>query len=399
MSTDPEQNYFSNDRTEEIKFDLSRLKPFPVIPGRSNQIMLPKYALYIIKGTIHILLFLVCFFVLSIAHSQTSNLFESDEILEFTLRGDLKSAFKDRGDDPQYRKATVHYQEDQTTFDIPVKIKARGNFRRTMANCKYPPIFLNFAKSSTPKSSIFRGQDKMKLVTSCRGDQFVINEYLVYKMYNLITPNSFRVRLVKVIYQDTVKNKSSDPSFAFLLEEEEQMANRNLSNSVEIEKLSPKKTQKEAFLKMAVFQYLIGNTDWSVQYQQNIKLLTVESTSLPITVPYDFDHAGIVRAPYANPAPELKMSSTLQRRYRGYCISDMKEFTAVFETFNLFRDDFYAIYSDNPLLSDNYQKKTLKFLDQFYETINDPKKATEAFSYPCDPSGTGNIIIKGLNTN
>ena len=147
---------------------------------------------------------------------------------------------------------------------------------------------------------------------------------------------------------------------------------------------------------MAVFEYMIGNTDWSVQYQQNIKLITVDSTSLPSTIPYDFDHAGIVRAPYAKPAEELQMSSILQRRYRGYCMPEMNQFTEVFEIFNQLKDEFYALYEGNPLLSSSYQNQTLKFLDQFYETINDPKKAQEEFSYPCDKSGTGNIVIKGL---
>jgi hypothetical protein len=361
--------------------------------------MFTEFARFIplIKGeTKHTLLFLAFFFLMSSAQGQSSSLFDTDEIMELTLRCDMKTLNKDRGDDSQYYPATIQYQADQNTISIPIKIKTRGHFRKMPSNCKYPPILLNFAKSTTPKNSVFVGQDKVKLVTPCRGDEFVIHEYLVYKLYNLITPKSFRARLVKVIYQDTVKNKSSDPYYGVLLEEEKQMAKRNLSNSMEKIGLRPESTQKEHFLKMAVFQFMIGNTDWSVQYQQNIKLIYDDSTSIPITVPYDFDHAGIVRAPYANPAPELQMSSTLQRRYRGYCIPEMNQFTEVIETFNQLKDDFYAIYDGNPLLSSGYQKQTLKFLDKFYETINDPEKAQEAFTYPCDKSGTGNVIIKGL---
>jgi hypothetical protein len=355
---------------------------------------------YLIKGSKPLLLFLVCFLILNIAYGQKSRLFKSDEIFEVTLRCDLKTVNKSRGDDdPQYHKATLHYQEDQTVFDIPVRIKARGNFRRTMAGCKYPPLFLNFTKKTTPKSSIFRGQDKTKLVTSCRGDQFVLNEYMVYKLYNIITPESFKARLVQVTYLDTVKNKSSDPSYSILLEEEKQMAKRNKSISIAIRKLNPRSTQNEAYLKMAVFQYMIGNTDWGVEYQQNIKLISDDSAGIPTTVPYDFDHAGIVRAPYAHPAQELKMSSTLQRRYRGYCMTDLSKLNPVFELFNQHKDDFYAIYKDNSLLSDGYKKQTLKFLDAFYETINDPKKVKQEFGYPCDKNGTGNVIIKGLNAN
>ena len=346
-----------------------------------------------------IFIFIGCFFLINIAHGQSARLFESDELFELTLRADLKTVFKDVGDDPQYHKATLHYQEGQATFDIPIKIKTRGNSRKSLLHCQYPPLFLNFNKSANPKSSIFRDQDKTKLVVPCRGDQYVINEYLVYKLYNLITPMSFKARLVKVIYQDTVKNKSSDPYFGILLEEEKQMAKRNDLNSIEIHKLNPKKTNREVFLKMAVFQYLIGNTDWSVQYQQNIKLITIDSASIPSTVPYDFDNAGIVKAPYAKPALELQLSSTQQRRYRGYCMKNMEEFTAIFDLFNNLKDEFYSIYQEFPLLSSSYQKQTIKFLDQFYETINDPKKAKKAFLYPCDPSGTGNVIIQGLDPN
>lgn len=364
--------------------------------------MFTDFARYIslLKGvTKHALLFLPCCFLLSSALGQSSSLFDSDEIMELTLRGDLKTVFKDRGDNPQYHPATLLYQADQIAIKIPIEIKTRGHFRKITSNCNYPPILLKFAKSSTLKSSVFKDQDKVKLVTPCRGDQYVIHEYLVYKLYNLITAKSFKARLVKVIYQDTVKNKSSDPYYGILLEEEEQMAKRNLSRSLEKIGLRPEETQKEDFLKMAVFEYMIGNTDWSVQFQQNIKLITVDSTSLPTTIPYDFDHAGIVRAPYAKPAEELQMSSTLQRRYRGYCLPEMNQFTEVFETFNQLKDDFYSLYEGNPLLSSSYQNQTLKFLDQFYETINDPKKALKEFSYPCDRSGTGNIVIRGLKKN
>ena len=345
------------------------------------------------------LLFLLCFFILSTTLGQSSNLFDADEVIALNLRGDLKTVFKDRGDDPQYHSATLQYKADLNTINIPIKIKTRGHFRKISSNCKYPPIFLNFKKSSIPKSSVFEGQDKVKLVTPCRGEKYVVNEYLVYKLYNLITPRSFKVRLVKVIFQDTVKNKSSIPYYGILMEEEKQMAKRNQSSSLEKIGLRPEGTQKEDFLKMAVFEYMIGNTDWSVQFQQNIKLITTDSSSLPIAIPYDFDHAGIVRAPYAEPPPELLLNSTLQRRYRGYCIPEMNQFTAVFETFNQLKDDFYALYDGNPLLSSSYQKQTLKFLDQFYETINDPEKAAKAFSYPCDKSGTGNVVIQGLKKN
>lgn len=349
-------------------------------------------------GSVKFMLLSFAIFLLFYSPSmgQTAGLFDSDEILELTLSTNMKKLFKDRGDDSQYQTSTLKYQAEENAIEIPLKIKTRGHFRKKAGNCQYPPLLLNFAKSSTPKNSVFYGQDKVKLVTPCRGDDYVIQEYLVYKLYNILTPMSFKARLVLVTYEDSVKSKSSNPNYGFLIEEESQMAARNLAVSIDKTGFSPKDMHKDDFLRMAVFQYMIGNTDWSIQYLQNIKLITSDSTKSPTPVPYDFDHAGIVRAPYANPAPELQMSSTQERRYRGYCIEDMDQFTSVFETFNELKSQFYAIYDGNPLLSSNYQKLTIKFLDQFYETINDPKKALRDFTYPCDKSGTGNVVIKGL---
>jgi hypothetical protein len=344
----------------------------------------------------HLLLFLLANSISLYASSQSAELFSSDEILEFTLSCDMKALMKDRDVKSDYHQAIVKYDQDGEAFEIPLKIKTRGHFRKMRENCNYPPIRLNFAKATTPENSIFKDQDKTKLVTPCRGEEYVIQEYLVYKLYNLITPLSFKARLVKVVYHDNVKDKSTDPLFGILLEEEKQLAKRNNMEAIEKYQLKPKNLRKEEFLKFAVFQYMIGNTDWGIEYMQNIKYLKNDDNVIPHLVPYDFDHAGIVRAPYANPAPELKLSTTLQRRYRGYCIEDMNEFQEVFQTFISLKDEFYAIYEDNPLLDEKYIKRTIKFLDDFYEIINDPKKAERYFTYPCDPFGTGNVIIRGL---
>ena len=90
------------------------------------------------------------------------------------------------------------------------------------------------------------------------------------------------------------------------------MANRNHMLAVE-NKLQPERIQTLDFLKMAVFEYLIGNTDWSVSIFT--KLIASDSLSLPNAVPYDFDHAGIVSAPYPKPAEARQLISVRERRY------------------------------------------------------------------------------------
>ena len=311
------------------------------------------------------------------------------------MSGDIRELMKDRGDDPQYHPMTLSYHDGDDVIAMPVKVKARGHFRKAKENCRMPPLLLNFPKKSVPDNSIFKGQDKIKLVTPCQDDDYVIREYLVYKLYKLINPKSFQAKLVTVVFDDTVRNRS-ELFYGILLEDEEEMAKRNNTIAIEGKLVRPEQTHKDDFLKMAVFQYMIGNTDWSVQYMQNIKLIGTDSSAVLSPVPYDFDHAGIVGAPYAKPAPELIMSSTQQRRYRGYCITDMSEFD---ETLNLFRklaSDFSAVYTECPQLESHYIKWATRYLGQFYSTINNPKAAKLAFSYPCDKDGTGNVVIRGL---
>jgi hypothetical protein len=362
-------------------------------PGKTYKKM--KYLIRI--SIVPLLEVFCCSMVFSQPNGNTGSLlFSNEEVLEFTLSGNFRELMNDRVEQ-QYHPFRLTHTGDQGSTSIPVRVRTRGHFRLAKGNCQYPPLLLNFAKKQTSSDPLFSGQDKMKLVTPCRGEKYVIQEYMVYKLSNLITPKSFRARLVKVVYEDTVKGKSTEPLFGILLEEEEQMAKRNNAISIDKKSMRPEQTDREDFLKMAVFEYLIGNTDWSIQYLQNVKLIAEDSSMLPSTVPYDFDHAGIVRAPYAKPAEQLLLSSTLERRYRGYCMTDMAQFQDVFAYFNGLKDEIYKLYTDSPLLDEKYVKATVKFFDEFYETINDPKKAQVDFMYPCDKNGTGNVVIQGLN--
>jgi hypothetical protein len=323
-------------------------------------------------------------------------LFESNELLHIRIAGRVGEVINDRGDNSKYHSLTFSYlTKDSSKISMPVKIKTRGHFRKLKSNCTWPPLLINFIKKDIPKLSPFQGQDKLKLVMPCRGDEYVVREWLLYKLYNLITPKSFKARLVRVTMDDSIKKKQNS-FYGILLEDEEQMAHRNKAVIVEKTRLNPLNTEPNAFLTMAVFQYMIGNTDWSVQFQQNVTLLAKDSLGIPTTVPYDFDHAGLVDAPYAKPTEELEMNAVTERRYRGYCIADMKTYAPVIALFNGLKKDFYNVYTGCSLVNAKYIKTATRYLDDFYATINDPKALQKAFGYPCDKNGTGNIIIKGL---
>ena len=328
--------------------------------------------------------------------ASEKGLFDADEVLQITLKGNMRELLNDRMGEPKNFPLVLSYNNtNNSEINLPVEIKTRGHFRRLSGNCSYPPLMIQFPAKGPQLSSVFKEQKKLKLVMPCKGDEYIIREWLAYKIYSLITPKSFRARLVKVTIEDAKNKKPPAPFYGILLEEEAQMAKRNQLVSV-VKKLQPQQTQTDLFLTMAVFEYLIGNTDWSIQYLQNIKLLAKDLNAVPVAVPYDFDHAGIVNTPYALPAEELRMTSVRQRRYRGYCVKDLKLFEPIIEKFNLLKKDIYHLYNSCALLDEKYLKSTTKYLDEFYATINNPKAWQKEFAYPCDKNGTGNVVIKGL---
>ena len=329
---------------------------------------------------------------------STVDLFGSDEVLDIKLLGSVRELLDDRVEKPTYYPLVLTYMaKDSSEVAIKIRARTRGHFRRDKENCDYPPILLNFTKQLS-KSTLFENQDKLKLVTPCQGDNYIFREWLVYKMYNLVTEKSFKARLVRIQPYDTKKKKELASMYGILLEEEKQMAARNNMKPIERKLVRGEHTDKESFLKMVMFQYMIGNTDWSVPYLHNTRLIAADSLSTLYTVPYDFDHAGIVGAHYANPPPELNLSSTKQRCYRGYCITDMKSFNEVLSTFKKLKKDFYKLYTGCPFFNARYVSNTTKFLDQFYETINNAKKLSAAINGPCG-KGHVDIVIKGLSSD
>ncbi len=332
----------------------------------------------------------------SFASHRNGGLFEHDDVLDITLSGNTRELINDRSTNNKTHPVLLQYfNEDSTQISIRTRMKTRGHFRKLAENCNYPPLSVSFIKSDSLETSIFNQQRKLKLVMPCEGDKYIIREWLVYKIYNLVTPVSFRARLVRITMKDSKNKKNTEPFLGMMVEEEQQMAKRNGSLRV-TRKLKPEQTNKRAFLNMAVFEYLIGNTDWSIQYLQNIKLVAKDSSDVATAVPYDFDHSGIVSAPYAKPAEMLLLFSVQERRYRGYCIRDMNDFNETIELFNSLKNDLYNLYNNCELIDEKYRKNTINYLNKFYEIINDPQALAKEFGYPCDKNGTGNVVIRGI---
>lgn len=324
--------------------------------------------------------------------TKQQGLFASDAVVEFTLTAPWPKILKDRGKETSTHLGQLRYAEGQETRLLPVKLTVRGNFRKSRANCTFPPLYVDVPKKQVRKT-LFAKQNKMKLVTHCTNEEYVVREYLVYKMYNLLTEASFRARLARVTYLDSAGRRDPETRWGVLLEDEDDLMKRNGSMATKLKQVPVARVDSASMATVAVFQYLIGNTDWSVPFRHNIRLMNRPDQIYPIAIPYDFDHAGIVDANYAVPAAQLNLGSVRERLYRGlpYPTSVLEP---VLRRFNELKPQFYALFQNDPRLSPAYVKRTVKFLDEFYETINKPASVAAIFQQ--GKKDASNVVIKGL---
>jgi hypothetical protein len=315
-------------------------------------------------------------------------LFESAEPLTFTLRADFKAVLKNRDTaTAQWRPARLSYTDSTGQLvDVDASLRTRGIFRLRPATCGFPPLRLNIV-GKTAKGTPFEGIDRPKLVTHCQNDrpeyeQIILQEYLLYRMYNLLTPVSFDVRLARVRYEDTQGRMEPVTAWAFLIEEDEAMAARNGGRIIKARGARPGDLDDEAMTLVSVFQYMIGNTDWSVAGLHNAALVQVEGRTIP--VPYDFDFAGIINARYAGTDPRLPIKSVRQRLYRGQCIPE-SSLAPVLDRFRAKREAIYAVYDGFDPLPPANAKRGKAYLDEFFKILDDKNGPKYAMLGSCLP--------------
>jgi hypothetical protein len=134
---------------------------------------------------------------------------------------------------------------------------------------------------------------------------------------------------------------------------------------------------------VAVFQYMIGNTDWSVWKRHNIAIVQKVAQPRPLlAVPYDYDFSGAVNAPYATPPEQLKLQSVRQRVYRGFCQPD-SVLSGVLARFRSAKDSMYAAVRAVPDLPERDVRNVLDYFDEFYKVLANPGAVNREFVRPC----------------
>lgn len=305
------------------------------------------------------------------------SLFRSEQPIEVTFTTNIGKIRGDKKDNPPWRPATISYKgDDGNLVTIPIQARTRGIWRLRM--CDFPPLRLNF-KGETTKGTIFHKLDKPKLVSYCQDndyyEQYILQEYQLYRIYSLLTPMSHHVRLLKFAYADSGSGKIRARRYGFIMEEPGAMGARLGGKILEQKGAQPGDLDPFQDALFGVFQYFIGNTDFSIGGLHNVELFfSNDGTAAPVA--YDFDFAGAVNARYAVPDQTLNLPNVRQRLFRGYC-TNPEEYAKVFALFNEKKPQIYALYSDSvgKLIDQGAVRSTLRYFDEFYETINDRRSA------------------------
>lgn len=319
------------------------------------------------------------------AKAEAAPLFASHEPLAVTLRTDI-SRIRDERSDEEDVEGTLSYRgPDGAEVTLAVKVRARGIFRREKRNCNFPPLRIDIPGKEA-QGTLFDGQDKLKLVTPCQDgrdqyQQYVLQEYLVYRVYQLLTPVGFRVRLLTITYEDPDGGYETRTRTAFFIEEDEAMASRNRGLVQEFEQFHPAAMEAEQDALVALFQYMIGNTDFSTAYFHNAVLIRTADNRFLI-VPYDFDWSGVVDARYAVPDERLPITDVRQRIFRGFCRPDVDD-AVLIQRFNEQKDAIRALYEGMSGLDDGVKKKSLEYYEEFYEILNDPRRYDREITRAC----------------
>jgi len=308
--------------------------------------------------------------------AENSPLFASDEPLVITLRTDIEWIRDTRNDSIEVDGTLWFRGEDGAFLETPVEVRARGEFRRSKRNCNFPPLRLDFPRGDMD-GTVFEGQNKLKLVTPCHDSRdsyqvYVLKEYLVYKTLGVLTPVGNRVRLVKITYEDIEDDYDTRTKIAFLIESDEQMAARNGAELEEWIQFFPSGVDGGQAVILSMFQYLIGNSDWSATYFHNARVIRHEDGRY-LTVPRDFDFAGAVNARYASPPEDYPIGRVTDRYFRSYCRPEL-QFEPLSTFFNGKKAEIIALHEGFEILQEDGREEMLKFYEDFWRMMDDERR-------------------------
>ncbi len=272
----------------------------------------------------------------------------------------------------QEGQLTVADQFDKNPIELKGRVRSRGNIRKQV--CNLPPLKFDLKKSGL-KSNGFMNIDKLKFVLPCKGgksaQELLYKEYFLYDLYTFIDKNCIRAKLVDINISEKGKNKYQ--MVGFVIEDEEEYARRNEAKVITKGRVGASHLDRELFLKMEFFQYMIANTDWSLANKHNLELVKVPSREKIVALPYDFDYSGFVGQNYAVPHTSLPIKDVNQRYFFSYKISE-EEFYQTVEYYLSIEEDIYRICDEAQYMSKKTIKQNKAYLKDFFDLLRNPKR-------------------------
>lgn len=302
--------------------------------------------------------------------------FETQSPLAVKLRYSVEELLEESNDSTYIHCQFSYF--DEVWMNVEAEIRVRGGFRRTY--CFFTPLKLKIPKEKAV-GTIFEQSPKTKLVLPClkskKADDNLLKELMGYKIFEVLSPYHFKTRLLEVELERTRKNKSETFSLmGFMIQDDESFSRMN--NAREIERFMDYQAQDETYRVVnALFQYMIGNTDFSTVYLHNEKIFYIGDMIVP--VPYDFDMSGLVDASYAVVSQVrnevLPIDHVTKRLYRGF-EADQKTLEEVRSLFlQKEKEVFAAIESLESYFQDPKEYDLAReYIEGFYEILRDDKK-------------------------
>ena len=311
---------------------------------------------------------LISFFVSAQKPIKSDLLYKDQTPLSIKLNYSNKEV-NAKTDDSAYIKTNMEFLHEEKWSSIELRIRARGNFRRS--ECYFPPIKMKIKKDQY-KETLFDGNKSMKLVLPCKlepeNNDNILQEFIAYKIYEQISPYHFKTRRVDIDFNGIRGKKTKNFKLkGFLIEDDKRVAKRHEGKVFE-RYIHPMTMQHLTSVQNAFFQYLLGNTDFSVAYQHNGKLLYVDKKIIPL--PYDFDMTGWVNPSYATVNSTLGISSVQDRVYRGFK-RDQEYFDQVREQFIDKKSQLMQIVSsfENEFSNPKEYENMFDFMEDFFEVL------------------------------
>jgi len=316
-------------------------------------------------------------------------LFEDQTRLDVIIEMPMKTIVNDAEDRPEV-PGVLRYTDAGSEVALDFTMSTRGKSR--LEYCRFPPLSLNLKKKQV-EGTLFEGQNKLKIVTRCRPgksfERYLFREFGIYGGFNVLTDNSFRVRVLSVTYKDSEGKRKDEVQPAFFLESDNEVAERLSMEPIKPPTIDPAQLDSKHASVFTLYQYLIANTDWSMLKGPGSEpcchngkvIITPGTTNGWIVLPYDFDQAGLINTKYSMPAEGLGIRSVKQRIFRGRCLN-LRHLDESIEKFNELRPQIEEALNP-PEIDQRSRKSALKYIDDFYEIVNDPKKRKKEIEDDC----------------